>query len=73
MVFLKDVKASDMECFLQFIYLGEVTVPADNLDELIKVARALGIRGDCIGLVCATFNLPSQSRSGRSHSRFERF
>lgn len=34
-----------MEYFLQFIYFGEVNVPAAALDNLIRVARELGIKG----------------------------
>ncbi len=44
-IVLKDVKASLVESVLMLVYRGEVTVPADNLDELIKLARTLGIRG----------------------------
>jgi len=45
-VFLKDVDADDMEYFLQFIYYGEVNVPSSELDNLVKVAKELGIKGN---------------------------
>ena len=35
-----------MEYFLQFIYYGEVSVPANELDDLVRVARELGIKGE---------------------------
>jgi len=44
-VFLKDVQPDDMEYFLQFIYYGEVNVPSEELDNLVKVAKDLGIKG----------------------------
>ncbi len=58
MILLTDVEKSDMECLLQFIYLGEVTTPADNLNGLIKVARALGVRGEALDdceCTCSTY------------------
>ncbi len=44
-MFLKGVRARDLETFLQFIYFGEVSVPSQDLERLIGIAKELGIKG----------------------------
>ena len=45
MIFLKDVDASEMDYLLQFIYLGEVSIPSNELHRLVEIAGDLGIVG----------------------------
>ena len=42
---LPDVTTSTMKCLLSFIYTGEVSVGEENLEELLKAAEMLEIRG----------------------------
>lgn len=44
-VFLKDVKASDFERLLHFMYYGEVRIPNGDLESLIMTAKSLRIKG----------------------------
>lgn len=44
-VFLKDVKFSEMRALLEFMYRGEVSVDQDSLGSLLKVAESLRIKG----------------------------
>ncbi len=45
-VFLRGVAAPQMEYFLQFIYYGEVSVPSEELENLVDIAKELGIKGE---------------------------
>ncbi len=44
-IYLKDVKANHMDCFLRFIYFGEVSVLEEELQSLVTVAKELKIKG----------------------------
>ena len=44
-IFMKDIKPSEMEYLLQFIYLGEVEIPSLELERLITISKDLGIIG----------------------------
>jgi len=44
-VFLKDVKASQVRAILDYVYKGEVSVAQDELPALLKVAEMLKIKG----------------------------
>lgn len=45
MIILKDVKQTDMEALLKFMYQGEVNVKQEDLPTFIKTAQILQIRG----------------------------
>ena len=45
MVFLRGVKFEDLAALVKFIYLGEVTVEAENVDSFFSTARDLEIEG----------------------------
>ena len=44
-VFLRDVRYSEMKALLEFMYRGEVSVDQENLSSLLKVAEGLKIKG----------------------------
>lgn len=44
-VILKDVKFNDLKAIIDFIYSGEVNIPQDQLNSLIKTAETLKIKG----------------------------
>lgn len=44
-VILKDVKFADLKSIIDFIYRGEVNVPQDQLNALLKTAETLKIKG----------------------------
>jgi len=44
-VFLKDVRFTEMKALLEFMYRGEVYIDRDNLNSLLRVAESLRIKG----------------------------
>ena len=44
-VILKDVKFNDLKSIIDFIYCGEVSIPQDQLNSLLKTAETLKIKG----------------------------
>jgi len=44
-IFMKDIEPAEMEHLLQFIYLGEVDVPGQELERLIAISKELAIIG----------------------------
>ena len=42
---MKDIEPTEMEHLLQFIYLGEVDVPGQELERLIAISKELSIIG----------------------------
>ncbi|CAG7821318.1 unnamed protein product [Allacma fusca] len=44
-IFMKDIKSSDMKALLSFMYRGEVNVSQSSLSDFLKTAEALKIRG----------------------------
>jgi BTB/POZ domain. len=44
-VILRDVKEHDMEALLSFMYNGEVRIGQDQLQEFLKTAQTLQVRG----------------------------
>ena len=44
-VFLKDVKFSDLEAIIKFIYTGKTQVSAANLSTCTQLAKTLGVTG----------------------------
>jgi hypothetical protein len=44
-IFMKDIKSSEMKALLNFMYKGEVNVSQSSLSEFLKTAEALKIRG----------------------------
>jgi hypothetical protein len=44
-IFMKDIKCSEMKALLSFMYKGEVNVSQSSLSEFLKTAEALKIRG----------------------------
>ena len=42
---MKDIEPAEMEHLLQFIYLGEVDVPGQELERLIAISKELAIIG----------------------------
>lgn len=44
-IFMKDIKSSEMKALLSFMYKGEVNVSQSTLSEFLKTAEALKIRG----------------------------
>jgi len=44
-IFMKDIKCSEMKALLNFMYKGEVNVSQSSLSEFLKTAEALKIRG----------------------------
>ncbi|RXG61777.1 Protein tramtrack, alpha isoform [Armadillidium vulgare] len=62
-VFLKDIKIEDLKTVIDFIYRGEVNVSQERLQDVLKTAESLRIKG----LADKPFSYdeyPSQSRSG---------
>ena len=45
LLFLRGVSTSMLEVLIQFVYLGEVEVPQDMVEELLETAQDLGIQG----------------------------
>jgi len=43
--FLKDVKYSELQALIQYMYRGEVNIAQEDLDSLLQVAQSLKIRG----------------------------
>ncbi|KAF5290934.1 hypothetical protein FQA39_LY14540 [Lamprigera yunnana] len=52
-VILKDVKFQNLVNVLKFMYLGEVSVPAENFDEFLKTAKEFQINGLADDEACA--------------------
>lgn len=44
-IFMKDIKSSEMKALLSFMYKGEVNVSQSSLSDFLKTAEALKIRG----------------------------
>ena len=44
-IFLKDVKYSELKALVQYMYRGEVNISQDELPSLLSVAQSLKIRG----------------------------
>jgi hypothetical protein len=44
-IYMKDIKCSEMKALLSFMYKGEVNVSQSSLSEFLKTAEALKIRG----------------------------
>ncbi|KAA0202991.1 hypothetical protein HAZT_HAZT003050 [Hyalella azteca] len=44
-IILKDIKRHELECLLNYMYIGEVNVPQEKLSGLIKAAECLQIKG----------------------------
>ena len=44
-IFMKDIRPLELESLLQFIYMGEVEIPSDDVEGVIKISRELGIVG----------------------------
>jgi len=44
-IFMKDIKSTEMKALLSFMYKGEVNVSQSTLSEFLKTAEALKIRG----------------------------
>ncbi|KAF2363528.1 BTB/POZ domain [Trinorchestia longiramus] len=44
-IILKDIKRHELECLLNYMYIGEVNVPQEKLAGLIKAAECLQIKG----------------------------
>ena len=44
-VVLKDIRGWQMQCIVEFMYKGETNVPDTQIQELIKAAESLKIRG----------------------------
>ena len=45
LVYLKGIQESDLKAILDFLYTGEATIPADNVNTFIEVAQELEIKG----------------------------
>ena len=45
LLYLKDVKFTDLESILQFMYLGEVNILSSNLSAFLAVAQDLEVKG----------------------------
>ena len=43
-IYLRGIKLSDLESILEFIYLGEVSVQEESIDEFYSVAKNLEIK-----------------------------
>ena len=59
-IFMKDIEPAIMEHILQFLYLGEVEVPNDDVEAIIKISRELGV----VGL--STIKTKEESEDGHS-------
>lgn len=44
-IYMKDIKCSEMKALINFMYKGEVNVSQSSLSEFLKTAEALKIRG----------------------------
>ena len=44
MIYLRGIKHEEMECILEFMYLGEATFHQERMAEFLKVAQNLGIK-----------------------------
>ncbi|KAI5743266.1 protein abrupt isoform X3 [Diaphorina citri] len=79
-VILRDVKEHDMEALLSFMYNGEVRIGQDQLQEFLKTAQTLQVRGltdvppkdHYKFLNNSTYNVPwsTPSSSSESHTAF---
>ena len=45
LLFLRGISSSMLEVLIQFVYLGEVEVPQDMVEELLETAQDLGVQG----------------------------
>ena len=45
LLFLRGVSTAMLEVLIQFVYLGEVEVPEDMVEELLETAQDLGVQG----------------------------
>ena len=69
LIYLKGIKSSDVEDVLKFIYQGEVSIDAGNLDAFLEVARDLEVKG----LVPANSNITEQPNDQLSSQTRQEF
>lgn len=73
-IVLKDVKSSDFDYILDYMYLGEVNVPQSQLETLIDIAEYLKIRGLAVpdDDLCGAMKRSSNSQSSPKAKRLRR-
>ncbi|XP_065217126.1 broad-complex core protein isoforms 1/2/3/4/5-like [Planococcus citri] len=64
-VILKDISYNDLKAIVDFIYLGEINVPHDHLQSVIKTAESLNIKG-LINMPIATLQAEFQAEKRTS-------
>ncbi|KAG1679019.1 Protein bric-a-brac 2 [Nymphon striatum] len=62
-VFIKDVKYSELHSIVEFMYRGEVNISQDQLSSLLKTAEALQVKGLAEVGSCEQSNESSQDES----------
>ena len=67
-IFMKDIKSSEMKALLNFMYKGEVNVSQSSLSEFLKTAEALKIRGLTEGCDNNNSNDSSSGSGGNNNS-----
>merc|ERR1711983_451814 len=44
-IFMRGVTGNDLKSILSFVYLGEVSIDHERMDDFLEIARDLGIKG----------------------------
>ena len=61
-IFFRDVKFSDLQHLVEFIYTGQLDIPLTQLDSFLSFAQSLGVRGFLSDIVSSDLKSPSKRK-----------